>query len=219
VGHESEIEKKPPPGYFATQAIINDLQRFQNLLRHHQRWATQIDFAPPIEQLIPDITDTNQRWLIEREINRLIPIIKEHLKNANIGTAVTKVEEVEQYDFEKNIPRYIEKEDTWNLIDHYFDHRGQRTFELQMQAIERAVGFYRKRLKKALWELFSPVHWVATILRLPLRVLELSGLETSGKMVSEIYAWIIRIGILIILGMIAARLGVNLPWDQIIKIR
>lgn len=207
--------KNRQPGYFRCSSILKDLSRFQDLIRHYQRYATQIDFAKPLEELIPEATDSNRRVLIEREINRMIPRIQAYLFIAYVETTIVSTEETPEFDPESRFPKYVKEENHWDLIHDYFDHRDQRTFELMMQTLERGIGHYTFRQERALKEMFNPLHWVAYILRLPITILELSGIEASNKIISEIYAWLIRILVLTILALLATKLGISIPWDKI----
>ncbi|MGE3278094.1 MAG: hypothetical protein AB7O67_23540 [Vicinamibacterales bacterium] len=90
-----------PPGYFACSRAIERLKKFQDLIRHHKRWAHQIEFARPLDQLIPKGTKPeHQHTVIEREINRLLPLVGQDLHMVGVPTGVSwkKLEDAWDYD-------------------------------------------------------------------------------------------------------------------------
>src|SRR5690242_11774025 len=90
-----------PPGYFACGRVVKDLQKFQDLIRHHRSWAHQIEFARPLKELIPkDTKPEHEQTVIEREINRLLPLVGQDLFMVGISTHVTwkKLEDAWDYD-------------------------------------------------------------------------------------------------------------------------
>lgn len=90
------------PGYFTCKKILFELEKFQNLIPHHSRWAHQLSYAKPIKELIQDFQEKNRHWLIRREINRLIPLVRQALAWAGIETLITTTKEELEYNFEKN---------------------------------------------------------------------------------------------------------------------
>lgn len=212
-----------PPGYFACKTIIKDLQKFQDLVRHHQRRAHQIGFARPLPELIPGLKekDPSTPELIKREINRLIPIVRRYLKVAGIEhqIQIRHTQEQREYDFEKNIPKFIAKERQYDLIRDYFEipHSGA-SFDLVMSALDRGIGYYSDRQKWALIEMFNPIFWIAFTLRIPFLVLQFAGIETEGKILAGIYGFLIKTIMMLILVLIAAKLGISIPWERLLTI-
>lgn len=49
---EGPLVAQPWPGYWRTREKIARAKRFQDLIRHKERWATEIDRAAPLEKLI-----------------------------------------------------------------------------------------------------------------------------------------------------------------------
>ncbi|MDB4433110.1 hypothetical protein N9166_00085 [bacterium] len=194
----------PEPGYFESLQILKALKRFQHLIRHDQRWAHQIDFAPPLEELIPDVAQNSAKspMLVEREINRLIPSVSAALRYAKIPTRISWKSTGDQHD----------------LIQDYFylprDARAQ-SFDSVLHVTDQGIGYFERRVSKARRELISPVHWGAYLLGLPLRVLELSGIKTSGKVLGDVYAWAIKLAVFLLLALLATKLGVSIPWTDL----
>src|ERR1035437_6396832 len=133
-----------PPGYFSCKRRIEILKRYQNLVRHRERWADEMRFTPPIEQVIPEIsptTDPLQRHkLIDREISRSAVAVHDILNEIGIPTMIfQKVREP--------IPspeggRQFREEKT-DIIAGYFQLQAQRSnqeiFELLMRMLEEGI--------------------------------------------------------------------------------
>ena len=53
-------------------------------MRHRERWAEHLELARPLEELIPEAKNAEafkRHQLIEREINRLIPVVSINLRS------------------------------------------------------------------------------------------------------------------------------------------
>src|SRR5919108_5721020 len=77
------------PGYIQCERILKRLHRFQDLVRHDQRWGYEIGFARPLEELLPKGTrPVDQATEIDRQINRLIPLVVHDLRRVGIPAEV-----------------------------------------------------------------------------------------------------------------------------------
>ena len=88
-GKKGTVVTLLPLGYLACRRALERLHRFQDLLRHRERWATEIDLAQPLEKLLPHPLPKDNfqmSQLIDREINRLIPTVHAILQRAEINT-------------------------------------------------------------------------------------------------------------------------------------
>src|SRR5205807_8161356 len=107
------------PGYFQCKHILERLHRFQDLVRHDQRWGTEIGFARPLEQLLPKGTrPENRPTEIHRQIHRLVPLVIQDLKRGGIPMEVEWPNR--RYDPEKQ--RVVEEhaDRAYHLIGDYF---------------------------------------------------------------------------------------------------
>jgi hypothetical protein len=232
-------------GYFDCKKRIERLKRFQNLLRHREKWTHQLDFAPPLERLIPEISESipdqersgympnlsrdqiramREPALIDREINHLIPMVYAYLNAVNVETVYTHTALYRDFDdSEQSVSREVERR--FDAVSDYFSisrlpgiRRGEE-FELLLALTDRGIGIYEARLKVAKHEMFNPLIWIATMLRAPLYVLERAGFDESPGAVQsavfQIYSWSVRLLVVIVLALVAARLGVSIPWRQI----
>lgn len=212
------------PSYFESKTILDRLQRFQDLLRHDQRWAHQISFARPLKELIPELSDDksiDRMWLIDREINRLIPLVRRYLYFACIETVLIFEKKDLEWDFEKSIHKPVELKKERDAITDYFElpHSGSgKTFDMVMHILERGIGYYLARKEKARRELINPLCWAAFFLRMPLLILHMAGVETSNKIISSIYGWVLKVIMFFILILFATKLGISVPWDKVIAL-
>ncbi len=214
-----------PPGFLKSRRAEERLSLFQDLVRHHQRWGHQIRFARPIEELLPPNTPPNDRYpLLEREIQRLIPLIREDLRAAGVLSVFSMTSKEFEYDFEKGKQLPHETTQTYDVVRDYFllphDNTRAKYFDLLMAVLEQGIGFYLETRRSALRRKLNPVSWLACVIRFPVLVLEAGGLEgQAGKSaVYGVYAWLLRLVILAILALIATKLGVSIPWRQLVAL-
>jgi hypothetical protein len=205
-------------------------------------------FAPPLERLIPEISEPvpekeqggymatlnsdQLRWvrevaLIDREINRLIPMVHGYLNVVNVNTIYTQTSQRRDFD-ESERPASQETERHFDAVVDYFNisqmpgMRAGQEFELLLGLTDRGIGIYESRLKVARREMFNPLIWIAGLLRAPLYVFERAGFDESPgavqSAVMQIYAWSVRFLFVAILVLAAAKLGISIPWGQIATI-
>jgi len=211
-----------PPGYLECSRALERLSRFQDLARHHQRWAHQLKFARPIEALLARGTPENDRpEMLKREILRLIPLVSLDLRRAKVSSAFRMTTEEPGYDFEKQRPVPKETTRTYDVVGDYFlipyhDGRAQ-FFDLLMASLEQGIGSYLEAQRSARLRKFNPLYWLAFVIQFPILVLEAAGLqsEEAHSAVLNIYGWTVRLVIVIILALAAAKLGVSIPWREL----
>jgi hypothetical protein len=96
----------------------------------------------------------------------------------------------------------------------------QGVCELVLDALEQGIGAYERRFKQAKRELYSPVAWVAHLIRLPITVMERAGFaghEKTQELMLGGYARFMRImmGISVVLATLL--LGIKVPWREIVS--
>jgi hypothetical protein len=203
-----------PPGFFECRRAIEALTRFQNLARHYFPKQPDIQFAPPLEELLPaGTTQQQERWVLEQQINRLIPIVIIHLRRIGINSTVTG-DELQEKDY---LGQEMEKVSrAYDVVDNYlemFDGRhGLQAHLTLMGLLERALGLYESRKKRALLEMFNPLNWIAELIRMPITVLERAGGQEASTGILKVYYWIFRIAFLSLVIFVAAKLGISIPW-------
>lgn len=217
---EAEKEKRrkqrfPPSAKYCDQ-VIERLKRFQDLVRHHQRWGSGMRFARPIEDLIPKLTAPQDvHAVVEREINRAIPGVSAELHWAGVHTGVSYKRQ-EYVDGElKMVERHAD------LFINYFelprDGGDASFFNMLMNAIDRGIGVYEHWKGVAERRKRDPRFWIAQVINLPSVILQMAGFhheDTDSKLLS-IYLWLLRIVILAILFFIATKLGLSVPWSSL----
>jgi hypothetical protein len=236
-------ERRLTTGYFDCKKRIKRLRRFQNLVRHREKWAHQIDLAPPLKDLIPElyrdvppeersglmpnltqdqIRAVREPILIDQEINKLIPMVRAYLNVVGISTRFEFRHREQEFDAAQGraVPREIVTQ--FDIVGDYFrlPHDGSgRTFEDLFGVVEQAIGIYEARQHVAKVELFNPLVWLAKILSAPLYILERAGFDQSPEAIQsgvfQVYAWFIRVLVAAVLVLVAVRLGISVPWGQI----
>lgn len=191
------------------------MRRFQNLIRHKERWASDIPLTCPIEELIPpDIQMPERMGYLNREILKAMNVVWRGVNFAGVPTGVTRKrwDGIEQKDVERH----------YDVILDYFrlprDTRPHDAYEAVMSVLEQAIGVYESRLKQAKWDFVNPVVWLAHLVRLPITVMERAGLmshDKSAEIVLGGYGKFMKVAMSAILVLIALRLGVKLPWKEV----
>lgn len=208
------------PGYWRCRRVLRRLHEFQDLVRHLERWATDVENARPIEELLPKGTDTSPanafrvHQLIERQINRLIPLVSRYLSAAAINTRA-------RFRY-RGYPA-----DEWregDLVAGYFENvpveGRQERFERLMRCLETGIGVYEERQRGAIRDGLNPLYWLALTLRLPITVLEMAGLITTYEEHSQFvkaYVWLVKVVMLSVLILGATKLGISIPWGEILS--
>lgn len=214
--------KYPPPGYFECKRIIARLRLFQDLARYREGFGHEIQFARTLEELLPEGTSEAQRpFVIDRELNRLIPIIHRDLHRAEIPTDMVEVtKKSTKFDKEGHVVEtVIVKGSDYDILEHFHGH--QNVFQVLMTEMERAIGVYQEWQNAAFRDFFNPLVWLAWFIRLPISLRERAGLQdaATASCVIQGYGWIIRVcvAVLIVLtvSLVLTWLGVPVPWDKI----
>ena len=123
--------------------------------------------------------------------------------------------------YEKRHDEKVEIEQKYDLIRDYFslpdDYSGE-AFNLTVSTLERAIGTYTAWKSRACKRLLNPIWWIAMLIHLPLRLLEMADLadEKTPAQLRTAYAWLIRIALLILISLAATKLGVSIPWQAIL---
>jgi len=210
-------------GYGAAKRTIKRLRRFQDLVRHHQRWASELQHARPLEELLPPNTPENhQRAEIARQINRLIPMVVNDIRRVGIPCLVPFGNRL--YDPERRaFVRDRETEETYHVIADYFDlprDASASASDRVMRVLEQAIGAYEHRLRAARWEWINPLAWIASILYAPLWILERATLIDPYEpptVLTKIYQWIAQILFLVLLSLLITLAGFEIPWEEIVS--
>jgi hypothetical protein len=209
------------PSYFRCRRVLEDLHLFQDLVRHHWRMPDHLTAARPLRDLLPPGTREDQHQLMmEQRINRLIPLVTEDMSVAGM-----KNEIIYEHSEPKRVAghfEYNEKEEVFDVIEDYFDLPHRRdSFDAVMASVERTIGIYEDAKKTALLRTFNPLNWLAILIRLPLTIMERAGLaedpQTHSK-VASVYTWILKITMLILLLLLASKLGLSIKWSDLIRV-
>jgi len=211
--HMNTSVKDLSPGYFECKRIIARLRLFQDLARYREGFDHELQFARTLEELLPEGTSEAQRpFVIDRELNRLIPIIHRDLRRAEIPTHMAEVtRKPTKFDKKGDVVETVTvKGSDYDILENFHGH--QNVFEGLMTLLERAIGVYQEWRDAAFRDLFNPLVWLAWFIRLPIFVLERAGLqdEATASRVIQGYGWIVRIAVLWVL----IRLGGPIPWDK-----
>jgi hypothetical protein len=204
------------PGYFATKRILKSIHRFQDLIRHRERWAADLEFACPLKDVVPaNVPEVLRAQYLDGEILRMTQGVHHAVNFAGVPTGVyygprneaDRESRRERYDLILDYARLPKQDDAY------------KTFQAVMGVLEQAIGVYDVRLNQAKREIFNPVAWAAHLIRLPITVMERAGLVGHEKTVDMVlggYAKFMRVAMSVILILIALLLGVKIPWKEIV---
>lgn len=205
----------PWPSYWTTNRRIERLTRFKNLVIHHQRWAGDIDTAPSLEDLFPgenlDVGSYGASQRIELEIRQGLMVAFRDLQQAGI-TARTNI----------NVYSQVEQRETMRdcdlILDYFRLHDrddNQRAYESLLQRLDMGIGVYQASLPATRRALYSPISWMAYVIRIPVAIFERAGLASHPKTQEKLidaYAWVMRIAMLAAVLLILAHYGMKIPW-------
>lgn len=215
---ESSRIRLIPPGYFASRTIVKELRDFRDLALYYIPFVGYSDRASrPLEEIIcEDINSARKKYdVLEQKIDELIPIIKRHLSRAGIETRIIS------QGYEPGSLKIIEKE--YDLISDIFQlprKLDAKICDMLVSAIDRGIGFYKRRNRDAFRELFNPIFWVAYVFRIPLLIIHMMGLvsnEEAASRMLKVYIWLFRIVFFVILVFIATKLGISINWVKILS--
>ncbi len=208
---------QPPPGYWRTKLKLARMVRFKNLIIHRERWAGDIDMAPPITELFPgEKVDPNSSVTLQRvnqETKQMMWMVNWDLTYIGVATRVNYKEDdlvdgavINKYDL---------------IMDYYRLPRSGNAhvaYQAVIDVLEQGIGLYKGRLKQAKLELFNPIIWAAYLIRIPITVMERAGFGASEKAQEMLVGWYARF-MQILMGLIflfiAIREGIRVPWKEI----
>lgn len=140
---------QPWPGYWRTKLKLERMVRFKNLIIHRERWAGDIDMAPPLAELFPgeNVEPGNLLWVqrINQDIKQTMLMVFRDLEAMGIPTVVG----YDEYDPAKG--KDVLKK--YNLIMDYYrlprPGDGHGAFQAVIDILEEGIGAYKGRLKQA----------------------------------------------------------------------
>lgn len=138
-----------------------------------------MNVARPLEELIPrDTKPEHYHLAIDAAINELIPLIHRDLTIAGVST---EFEFTGNPEWDPERKRVVHGKRYLDVIDNYFEIPHPSTassFNVVLSVIQRGVGVYEARKRRAFWENLNPLRWLAGLLRVPIFVLEEAGYLT-----------------------------------------
>jgi hypothetical protein len=200
------------PGFWRCRRTINRLLRFQHLVQQHDKWGSHMEYPPPLEKLIgKEWMEKNPEIETERQMSKIAPQVARDLGLAGISHHV-------KLDLSG-------EERLLSLVTDYLafpQEARSRKFKSLMQRLDMTVGQYEERQHHAILDWFNPLFWAASLLRMPVTILEYAGLITTVEHHSswiKFYEWIGRIAfgfvVVMVVAYIARRLGFTVPWNAL----
>jgi hypothetical protein len=166
--------RRRPPSLVDCIRTIKQLERLKDLIRHQHRWAHQ---TPRRSLEVLGIESSSQ---LRTEINKLLPIARRAAFKAQVSTQVVTQERQRPfvdgkykdttYDLFVNYDRVLEK-----------DGPSAGWFDLVLDSLDQAIGWYEDRRRRLLLQLFNPLRLIAHLLRVPVTVLEYMGFDATGS--------------------------------------
>src|SRR5207244_3186068 len=126
----------------------------------------EVKVARPLNELLPPDTPSDGAAAeIDRQVQRLIPLVHRDLQRAGVPTRIYWMNDV--YDPKKQalVPQ-AEDEVGQDLIWDYFRLRHAGSGEI-MTKLNQGIGVYEELLRTAKWELVNPLAWIAHVLYAP----------------------------------------------------
>ncbi len=213
---------RPLPSYWECNKCLRWLKRFQGLLIHRDNWGLYAQDAPPLDRLLPGVAEKDKYRAIEREINKLVPLVSSVLDAVEISAAVTH----SQYEHDLAQPGLPLKEvkRTYDLIDEYFElprgEQSQEFFTMIMHTLDRAVGGFEEYRRMSVRRMCNPIWLTAAVVSIPIKVLVRAGVpmeDASSKAVQGI-GWLLRLSMLALIALVCTKVGISIPWDKVIAV-
>jgi len=209
-----------PPSYWACKKIVENLKRFQDLLRHHYRWAHQVEFARPIHELIPpDTKPQDEQSVIDREINRMLPRVYRNLELVGVTTGVSWTEIEDQW-WKTEGDKYAPKKHSNDLLLNclHLPTQGSRAgfFDQLIAFLDQAIGAYEDLQRAAVRRMRNPLHWIAFVISIPIRIFDRAGFDLNGTE-WKIVVWILQVLVGLGLILVLVKLKVSIPWDKVLE--
>jgi len=195
------------PTYWACKQILNRLEDFRNLLFYYCPYAGYEEKASkPLSQYV-DGTLPHYRQVdqLKEKISNHVELVGRALKRAGIPTIIERwssdADKKETIDVFLNIFGYLKS-----------DRGTAEPYNVLLDLVNRGIGIYEARRKAEKRSFWNPLHWIGLLLKLPLSIIveaDLVSDEEARRTLFKIYARIIEILMLIILLLVADKLGVR----------
>jgi hypothetical protein len=209
----------PAPDYFQCKRSLGRLRRFLDLVRHHHRFY-DVQLALPVEQLLPPGTPQPQQYdAVQREINKLIPLV--HSDLSRIGLRPSFARQEIEFDVERMTNRQVERR--FDVMVYFFalsDRSSAAWHDAVNRVIEQAISVYETYEGIGKRRMWNPFYWLARLTHFPISFLEWAGLaneETSAGLVK----WYGRLAgalVLAVLVLLATKLGLSVPWEKLLDL-
>ncbi len=205
---------KRPINYLEAATAIKDLKRYLDLVRHCFNYATDINEAKPLKELISNYDKKRQYQQLTTEIQKMAGVITHRFYRNGLSSKYNVSTEDPEYDStgkikNKREERFVElflNFDT--LVKAKYIHR-QSLYEYTTGIIETVIGDYdRIRLEeRKRW--LNPVWIIAQVLRIPISIMEYMGINTNDKRTNNFVFWLVQALVLILLLLLLVKLGLS----------
>jgi len=173
--------------------MINQLEKMKDLIRHQNRWTRQIDLARPLNKLGISEKDPHRYELIRQKINKLLPLATRAAEQMGVSTKIKSREEKPgtfPTEYEDKIYDLFIHYDLLMLKDH--TSSSAHHFDMTIDKLNQLIGLYSEAIYRRLISFLNPLRLVASILRIPITVLEYMGFDTRGSLAETVFSVIIR---------------------------
>jgi hypothetical protein len=213
--HPAIQSYRRPIGYFEAKTALRKIDKYYELIKidnfttlHDQ------DERKKLQKQYPELFEENgigvNYQATRKEISKLTVNVYHALVRINAPINWRNEKEDLEYDFEKQ--KKVEK---YNVIldRNYPIFRNKKGFgdiEVTYPMLEESRAVYSGILKNYWKRLVNPLWWIASLLRLPISLLEYMGVNTETESVNKFVYWLLQLLVLIILSFISLKLGLNL---------
>lgn len=206
-----------PIGYLEARHAAQNLRRYFDLIKLVYSFLN-IDEREEIVKKYPQFKDYNTpngSRLLRTELNRLSIRVYWALLRVNAPLAFTVEHTGTRYDVEKRKTINTKRKAQVNLILDQFEPDYHKkidvldAYEMLVNVMERAIPLYRS-IQKNYWKNWvNPIWILATILRIPISLLEYMGIDTRNQQTNKFVYWLIQLIVLIALGLLCVRLRLS----------
>lgn len=209
-----------PISYFEARTALEKIDKYFELIKidnfttlHDQdeRKRLQKKYSELFENNSTSVNYQNTR----KEISKLTVSVHRALKRINAPINWRDEKEDIVYDIEKHKNVKNKKVENYNLIlDRSYpvfrNKKGFHDTEVTYPMLEESRAVYDDFTKNYWKKLINPLWWIASILRLPISLLEHMGVDTETENVNKFIYWLLQALVLIILSFLSIKLRLNI---------
>jgi len=218
--HPTIQSYRRPIGYFEAKTALRMIDKYYELIKIDNFTTLHDQYERnKLQEKYPELFDENgvgvNNQAARKEISKLTASVYHALKRINAPIYWRSEKENLEYDFEKQKKVMKKKVEKYNVIldRNYPIFRSKKGFgdiEVTYPMLEESRAVYSDVVNNYWKRLVNPLWWIASMLRLPISLLEYMGVNTETESVNKFVYWLLQLLVLIILSFISLKLGLNI---------